>query len=359
MKTALILLIREIKEKLLSKLFLILLIIPIIIFIFLSVALEETKSSKITCYLDDPLNLIDISEINFSEHSSKKFVFIPFINNSDLHQSERIKIHISDIISIEYNNISKTTIELLKSEIENYLLRKNTDYSVPNIIIEENSKILSEKKLNNSIFLLLMFTFSIVAGSQSLLRSFSEEKSSAVLELLLSSVDIKSLFISKVLSLIIISLIQILLFFLFQFFILNINLIFIQNLNALVILLHFILGLLTYGFLLTGMGILIGNDYSLQQISSLLGIVLILPIILFVPIIKSPESILSIALSYIPLISIPINIVKISLFENLTFRAILPLIANYIYFILLVRFTNKYFTYDNIVNPPTLKQILK
>jgi ABC-2 type transport system permease protein len=77
-------------------------------------------------------------------------------------------------------------------------------------------------------------------------------------------------------------------------------------------LLFFVLGYIFYSSIFIGLGSIVNLDQEAQQLTGIISIFLIFPIILAVEILRSPNSILSLVLSYFPLTSVPVMLLRLN-----------------------------------------------
>ena len=210
------------------------------------------------------------------------------------------------------------------------------------------------------IFVLLLMMMVIYSG-QMLVRSLIEEKSSRLIEMLISSSTPDELLTGKILGLSMLGLTQMMIWILIGISLTASALVPVTAFKNLIpILLFFILGFLFYSSLFVGIGSTVNTEQEAQHITTYLSLILMLPIVIAMPAIQNPDFLLTKIFSYIPL-TIPtvmilrLNIENVSTIEILTTLGIL-IVSTFV----VTKISAKIFRIGILSygNRPTLKEIL-
>ncbi len=166
--------------------------------------------------------------------------------------------------------------------------------------------------INSYLFIILLVTMILFSGGM-FVRSLIVEKSNRIIELLLSSCTSKELLMGKVLGLSFFGLFQLIIWMIIGIVLHKTNTLdFSAFKNLPYQFLFFIIGYIFYSSIFIGLGSVVNLDQEAQQLTGFLSIFLIFPIILAVEIIRSPNSILSLVLSYFPLTSVPVMLLRLN-----------------------------------------------
>jgi len=164
----------------------------------------------------------------------------------------------------------------------------------------------------------------IIYSGQMLVRSLVEEKSTKLIEILISSCSPEELMAGKILGLSALGLFQMFIWICIGIALAGSSLIPMSAFDNLwIMLVYFILGFLFYTAVFVGIGSIVTTEQEAQQITSYLSLVLVLPIAISASAITNPNSGLVQILSFIPL-TIPaimllkINVVRVSTVEILS-----------------------------------------
>lgn len=152
-------------------------------------------------------------------------------------------------------------------------------------------------------FMMVMFLVVITTG-QLLVRSMLEEKSNRIIEVLVSSCSATELMSGKILGLSALGLTQLFVWGSLATVIAGpiIATIF-TPLTAMLFLIYFILGYLLYASIFVAFGAPVSTEQEAQQITSYLVMTLLIPVALVIPVIQSPDSLMARVLSFIPLLT--------------------------------------------------------
>jgi ABC-2 type transport system permease protein len=153
------------------------------------------------------------------------------------------------------------------------------------------------------VFLMMLFLLIITSG-QMLVRSVIEEKSSRIVEILVSSCSPTELMAGKVIGLSGIGFTQMAFWALIGVAAaLQFNMVVVRPEQAALLVIYFILGYLFYAGVFIGAGSPLNTEQEAQQVTSYLVIVLIIPLTLALPAMRNPDATWIKVMSYIPLLT--------------------------------------------------------
>lgn len=161
-------------------------------------------------------------------------------------------------------------------------------------------------------FIMLLMLMVMTSGGL-LVRSLVEEKSNRIMEVLLSSASSDDLLTGKILGLGMLGLFQIAVWGIVAAAMLGGNFLkpeMFQNFGYMLI--FFILGYMLYTAIFVGIGSSVTTEQESQQITSMISIVLIIPVIFATSIIQNPDTLLVKILSYFPLTSASIMLLRMN-----------------------------------------------
>lgn len=151
---------------------------------------------------------------------------------------------------------------------------------------------------------IMMLMFLVLTSGQLLIRSVVEEKSSRVIEVLLSSCSANDLMVGKILGLSGLGLLQIMIWAVIGA---GLSLKFGSNVfataNIPLLMVYFVLGYLMYAAIFVAAGSPVTTEQEAQQITSYVSLTLVFPIVLAVPAMQNPDSMLIKILTFIPLMT--------------------------------------------------------
>lgn len=177
------------------------------------------------------------------------------------------------------------------------------------------------------IFMFLLF-LGIFTGGQLLLRAVLEERSSRVIEVLLSTVSYNELMGGKILGLGLLGLTQSAIYLLGTFIAGSYyELSLITPTIGLLYFTYFILGYLLYAGIYIGVGALFDSEQEAQQAIQIITFVAIIPMVLWTMVIENPNSNLVNILTYVPLVTPFFMMIKIALGETTTFQILTTIIV--------------------------------
>ena len=177
------------------------------------------------------------------------------------------------------------------------------------------------------IFMFLLF-LGIFTGGQLLLRAVLEERSSRVIEVLLSTVSYNELMGGKILGLGLLGLTQSAIYLIGAFFAGSYyDLSIITPAIGLLYFTYFILGYLLYAGIYIGVGALFDSEQEAQQAIQIITFIAIIPMVLWTMVIENPNSNLVNILSYIPLVTPFFMMIKIAVGETSIFQILTTIIV--------------------------------
>ncbi|MGB2867977.1 MAG: ABC transporter permease [Bacteroidota bacterium] len=160
---------------------------------------------------------------------------------------------------------------------------------------------------------IMMLLFLVLTSGQLLIRSVVEEKSNRVIEVLLSSCSAKDLMVGKILGLSGLGVLQVLIWGVIG---LGVSISMNASISApeeiLLSLLYFILGYLLYSAIFVAAGSPVTTEQEAQQITSYVSLLLVFPIFVAIPVMQNPESTVFRVLSFIPLLTPTIMVMRIA-----------------------------------------------
>lgn len=213
-----------------------------------------------------------------------------------------------------------------------------------------------------SIIFILLLMMMVVYTGQMLVRSMIEEKSSRLIEMLVSSSTPDELLTGKIIGLSLLGLTQIMIWFLIGISLVAGALIPPAAFNNLFpMLLYFILGFLFYASLFVGIGSTVNTEQEAQQITTYLSLVLMLPVVIAMPAIQNPDFIVTKIFSYIPLTTPTVMLLRLNV-ENVSQLEIILTLAILVLSIFIVtKISAKIFRIGILSygNKPTIKEIMR
>ncbi|MCB0746952.1 MAG: ABC transporter permease [Ignavibacteriae bacterium] len=224
-------------------------------------------------------------------------------NQEKLNLIENSFIKAALIVDGKEAGINDKNIELLTSRIVS--LNKS-------FIEADSEEEILKSFLNSYLFIILLITMILFSGGM-FVRSLVLEKSNRIIELILSSCTSRELLFGKVLGLSLFGIFQFLIWIGIGIFLHQTNTLNFSTINNLGYqFLFFVLGYVFYSSIFIGLGSIVSMDHEAQQLTGYLSIFLISPIILAVEIIRAPNSVLSLLLSYFPLTSAPVMLLRLN-----------------------------------------------
>ena len=307
----------------------------------LSLALDQRIAQNET----PPFNLavsngsLDFMQNQFDELVQEKtldgYFVIPadFVNNPVLRLYSRSSstYRSTDIIESELKEllIKEKAISLQLSE--HVLEEIFFDVAVSHFDIGSSEERETEELIADYIapfvFMFLLF-LGIFTGGQLLLRAVLEERSSRVIEVLLSTVSYNELMGGKILGLGMLGLTQSAIYLIGTFIAGSYyGLSLITPTIGLLYFTYFILGYLLYAGIYIGVGALFDSEQEAQQAIQIITFIAIIPMVLWSMVIENPNSTMVNVLSYIPLVTPFFMMIKIAVGETSTFQILTTIIV--------------------------------
>lgn len=166
----------------------------------------------------------------------------------------------------------------------------------------------------NAYFGSLMILFMVITTGQLLVRSMLEEKSNRVIEVLLSSCSARDLMSGKILGLSGLGILQMLVYAAIGFALaVKTNTNILQPEYLFLTLLYAILGYMLYAAIFITAGSPVTTEQEAQQITSYISMLLVVPLGLLLLVMQNPNSIIVRVLSYFPLLTPSIMVLRVSI----------------------------------------------
>lgn len=213
-----------------------------------------------------------------------------------------------------------------------------------------------------SVIFILLLMMMVVYSGQMLVRSMIEEKSSRLIEMLVSSSTPDELLTGKILGLSLLGITQILIWVLIGLSLIASSLLPLTAFNNIVpMLLYFILGFLFYASLFVGIGSTVNTEQEAQQITTYLSLILMLPVVIAMPAIQNPDFIVTKVFSYIPLTIPTVMLLRLNVQNVTDLEIILSLIIMVISIFIVTKVSAKLFRIGILSygNKPTIKEIFQ
>jgi ABC-2 type transport system permease protein len=206
--------------------------------------------------------------------------------------------------------------EGVDTSLVNYIQNSTT---IVQLKIDEEGKVTEMDFLTTfflSIVLILLLMMMVVYSGQMLVRSMIEEKSSRLIEMLVSSSTPDEILAGKILGLGSLGMTQILIWSMIGIALVGSAVIPVNAFkNILPMLIYFILGFLFYTTLFVGIGSAVNTEQEAQQITTYLSLILMLPVIIAMPAIQNPDFIVTRIFSYFPLTIPTVMLLRLSVHD--------------------------------------------
>lgn len=165
-------------------------------------------------------------------------------------------------------------------------------------------------------FFVMLLTITVLFSGGNFIRNLVEEKNSRIMEILISSMRTKHLLTGKLIGLGGLSLFQLFIWLvIFNLFYPD-KLAGITSSNIFIIqVVYFLLGYFLFLSIFIGFGAFVNTEQGAQQLSGYLSLLLLLPIVVSILIIQSPDSGLAQFLTYFPLTTSPLMLLKTGFFN--------------------------------------------
>ncbi|MBK8946591.1 MAG: ABC transporter permease [Ignavibacteriae bacterium] len=323
-------------------------------FFAFNLAQISKNKNEILKYADDKvLKNFVIGYIIIEEKNGIELTF----RTNDLFNQEKLNLiensFIKTFVSVNGNSLGleKSKIDFVVSQIP--IMKKS--------YIQANSEEeIFKSFINSYLFIILLVTMILFSGGM-FVRSLVLEKSNRIIELILSSCTSRELLFGKVLGLSFFGIFQFAVWLFLGFLLHQTNTLNFSTINNLGYqFLFFVLGYILYSAIFIGIGSIVSLDHEAQQLTGYISIFLIFPIILAVEIIRAPNSVLSLLLSYFPLTSAQVMLLRLNTTKPFL-EEIFSIVLVLVFSIYLVVFISSKLFRIGILNSgkkPTFKEII-
>ena len=236
---------------------------------------------------------------------------------------------------------------------------------VEQLKVEKGDKVSDQDFLTTffmSIIFILLLMMMVVYSGQMLVRSMIEEKSSRLIEMLVSSTTPDELLTGKIIGLSLLGLTQIFIWSLIGISLVAGSLVPPSAFNNILpMLLYFILGFLFYSSLFVGIGSTVNTEQEAQQITTYLSLVLMLPVVIAMPAIQNPDLLVTKIFSYIPLTTPTVMLLRLNVESVSELEIILTLSILILSIFIVTKLSAKIFRIGILSygSKPTIKEILQ
>ncbi len=213
-----------------------------------------------------------------------------------------------------------------------------------------------------SVVFILLLMMMVVYSGQMLVRSMIEEKSSRLIEMLISSSTPEELLTGKILGLSMLGITQILIWVLLGMSLVASSLLPVTAFkNIFPMLLYFLLGFLFYASLFVGIGSTVNTEQEAQHITTYLSLILMLPVVIAMPAIQNPDFIVTKVFSYIPLTIPTVMLLRLNVQNVSDLDIIISLLIMVFSIFIVTKVSAKIFRIGILSygNKPTLKEIFQ
>jgi len=201
----------------------------------------------------------------------------------------------------------------------------------------------------------------VVYSGQMLVRSMIEEKSSRLIEMLISSSTPDELLTGKLIGLSFLGLTQIFIWLMIGTTLVASALVPVDAFNnVLPMLMYFVLGFLFYSSLFVGIGSTVNTEQEAQQITTYLSLILMLPVVIAMPSIQNPDFLMTKIFSYIPLTTPTVMILRLNVQPVSALEIVLTTSVLLISVIIVTKISSKIFRIGILAygSRPSLKEII-
>lgn len=211
------------------------------------------------------------------------------------------------------------------------------------------------------IILVMMLFFAIFNSGGSFMRGISEEKNNRVIEILISSVTPGELMTGKILGLGCVGLTQIFLWGLLGLLFRGNALNFLSPLLLIGFTVYFVFGFLLYAGIFSVIGSVLSSEQDIQPVQAVLSMIGILPVALAILVLQDPDSLLVAILSYVPLLTPTLMILRMVISTPSIIQIISTMAVLFISLILTLRLASKIFHVALLMHgkKPSYREIMK
>jgi ABC-2 type transport system permease protein len=254
---------------------------------------------------------------------------------------------------VSKNVFNERTLESVRDKLNSAIMTerfrgRGMDYAEISRLTREVS--LNENKITRSgvieeeqvvgefilvVFFVMILYTSLLSWGMSVQRSIIEEKSSRVIELMLSSVDAKDLFIGKIIGVGALGLTQItvwsamIMLLTFSSAVVTskfMDFVHVTPSEIFFFILFFVLGFLLYSSIFTVVGAVCNTEQEAQQLQMIVIMPLIVPIMMMVLVAQNPNTTLAVVLSMIPFFTPMLMLARIVVSEPSAWQVILSIV---------------------------------
>ncbi|MDP3150901.1 MAG: ABC transporter permease [Ignavibacteria bacterium] len=176
----------------------------------------------------------------------------------------------------------------------------------------ESSTDFMKQYFSSFIFIMILFMVIMISGGM-LVRSLVEEKSNRLIEIIVSSCKPDDILKGKIMGLSGLTMAQIVVWVLIGVAFAGQGLVMFASFqNLFLLFVYFILGFVLYTAIFVGVGSIVTTEQEAQQITSYLSMITISPIVIMIPAMQNPDSLLIRVLSYIPLTTPGVMILRLN-----------------------------------------------
>lgn len=217
------------------------------------------------------------------------------------------------------------------------------------------------QKYLTGIILVMMLFFAIFNSGGSFMRGISEEKNNRVIEILVSSVSPKELMTGKILGLGSVGLLQIVVWGLLGSVFGGSSLGFLSPLFLVYFIIYFIFGFLLFAGIFAAIGSVLSSEQDIQPVQAVLSVIGILPVALAILVLQDPDSLLVSILSYIPLLTPTLMILRLVISSPTIFEVIGTTLILLLSLILTLRLAGKIFNIALLMHgkKPGFREVFK
>jgi ABC-2 type transport system permease protein len=217
------------------------------------------------------------------------------------------------------------------------------------------------QKYLTGIILVMMLFFAIFNSGGSFMRGISEEKNNRVIEILASSVNPKELMTGKILGLGFVGLLQIAVWGLLGAVFGGKTLSFVSPLFIVYFITYFVFGFLLFAGIFAAIGSVLSTEQDIQPVQAVLSVIGILPVALAILVLQEPDSLLVSILSYIPLLTPTLMILRLVISSPTIFEIIGTMLMLLLSLILTLRLAGKVFSVALLMHgkKPTLSEMVR
>jgi ABC-2 type transport system permease protein len=232
----------------------------------------------------------------------------------------------------------------VKTDLANSLQQR---INVQQLKVEEAGKV-SEMDFLTTFFLsivfILLLMMIVVYSGQMLVRSMIEEKSSRLIEILVSSCTPEEILTGKILGLASLGITQVIIWSFIGLALIGSSIIPATAFrNIIPMLIYFLLGFLFYTTLFVGVGSAVNTEQEAQQITTYISLILMFPVVIAIPAIQNPEFVATKVFSYIPLTIPTIMLLRLNIQEVSSFELLFTILIMFVSIIIATKISAKIF----------------